>query len=49
MSKIITEVDEFISYIIVKDKSLEEYNEFLKNLGNFDQLTVEMNQKLGEK
>ena len=46
--QIITEVDEFISYITVKDKSLEEYNEFLKNLGNFSGLTVEMTQKLGE-
>lgn len=46
--QIITETDEFISYITVKDKSLEEYNEFLKNLGNYNQLTVEMTQKLGE-
>ena len=46
--QIITEVDEFISYITLKDKSLEEYNEFLKNLGNFTELTNEMIEKQGE-
>ena len=46
--QIITEVDEFISYITLKDKSLEEYNEFLKNLGNFTELTDEMIEKQGE-
>ena len=46
--QIITEVDEFISYITVKNKSLENYNEFLKNLGNFSELTGEMTEKIGE-
>ena len=43
--QIITEVDEFISYITVKNKSLEGYNEFLKTLGNFAELTEEMTEK----
>jgi hypothetical protein len=46
--QIITEVDEFISFITVNDKSLEEYNEFLRNLGNFADLTNEMVAKRGE-
>ena len=46
--QIISEVDELVTFISERDRSFKDYNDFLKSLGNFEELAEEMTEKLGE-
>ena len=46
--QIITELDELSSFMVNKDSRFSQYTDFLRTLGDFKQLTDEMEEKIGK-
>jgi hypothetical protein len=46
--QIITELDELTAFITKRDSRFSNYSDFLRNLGNFTQLSAEMEEKIGK-